>query len=94
MLTGMMLLLLAGAGILGFIRKHIFRIQDPDLEHYLKMLKDQEWFQELASDPRSKSLIVSFEKSGPLKDVYYVQRLLQNEGSKEGFIRYIQEKAR
>ncbi|WP_062232080.1 hypothetical protein [Fictibacillus sp. FJAT-27399] len=92
MITGLLLLLLAGAGIAGFIKKHIFRIKDPDLEDYMDQLKAQTWYQELAEDPRSCGLIASFEQNGPLKDVYYVQQLLTNDGSKEGFIRYIREK--
>ncbi|MDN4523212.1 hypothetical protein [Fictibacillus fluitans] len=94
MLTGLMLLLLAGAGIAGFIKKHILRIKDPDLDQYLAQLKKQEWYQELMNDPRSSGLIQSFEKSGPLKDVYYVQKLLSNDGFKDGFIAYIKEKSR
>ncbi|MDM5199109.1 hypothetical protein QUF79_13895 [Fictibacillus enclensis] len=94
MLTGLMLLLLAGAGIVGFIKKHILRIKDPDLAYYLAELKKQCWYQELMNDPQSSRLIQSFEKSGPLKDVYYVQRLLANDGCRDGFIAYIKEKSR
>jgi hypothetical protein len=46
------------------------------------------------NDPQSSGLIQSFEKSGPLKDVYYVQRLLANDGCRDGFIAYIKEKSR
>ncbi|MGG1574061.1 hypothetical protein [Fictibacillus sp. NRS-1165] len=92
MLTGLLLLLLAGAGIAGCIKKHIFRIKDPDLQANLKQLKEQVWYQELAEDPRSSWLLASFEENGPLKDVYYVKQLLENDGSKDGFIRYIREK--
>lgn len=94
MLTGLMLLILAGAGIVGFVKKHILRIKDPDLNHYLAELKKQSWYQEFVNDPQSSGLIQSFEKSGPLKDVHYVQKLLVNDGFRDGFIAYIKEKTR
>jgi hypothetical protein len=87
------LIILTGAMIVQGIKKHVLRIPDKDPEIALAELQKQEWFIMLCHDPEKKSVIEGLKKNGPLSNADSILRLIHNEGAREGFIRYIEEKS-
>jgi hypothetical protein len=80
-------------GIAGFVRKHIFRIEDPPLNQLHEELEEQQWFQEILKENELKDIIISQKRTGLLSDPLYVQKLINHEGTRIGFINYIKGKS-
>ncbi|MFC0188710.1 hypothetical protein ACFFJY_10460 [Fictibacillus aquaticus] len=87
------LIILTVAMIIQGIKKHVLRIPDKNPEIALKELEKQEWFIVLCHDPEKKGVIEGLKKDGPLSNADSITRLIRNEGAREGFIRYIEEKS-
>ncbi|WP_163099910.1 hypothetical protein [Peribacillus alkalitolerans] len=86
------LCLLLGGLFFDFIRKYIFRIKDPTIEEVWVELDKEEWYKTLLQNPKNDSFIEYEKKHGLLSDPYYVRKIIENEGHREGFIHYLTEK--
>ncbi|SFB11826.1 MULTISPECIES: hypothetical protein [unclassified Bacillus (in: firmicutes)] len=91
---GIFLCLLTGAFFVELFRKYILGIKDPDIHDLWKELDETEWFKELMSNPELRKWILSDKEKGLLKDPYYVRKIIDKEGHRDGFINYIQDKSR
>jgi hypothetical protein len=86
------LLLLTGALIIGFFQKYILRMKDPDIEDLWQELEEQDWYRQLMDDPEIEDFIEVSKLDGLLKDPYYVRKIIDSEGHREGFINYVKKK--
>ncbi|MGF2616014.1 hypothetical protein FZC84_11315 [Rossellomorea vietnamensis] len=87
------LLLLTGALIVGFIQKYILRIKEPEVEELWIELEEQDWYRELQSDPQIEEFLNYSKRDGLLEDPYYVRKIIDKEGHRDGFIKHVKEKA-
>lgn len=88
----LLLLLLTGALIAGFIQKYILRIKDPDVEELWQELEEQDWYKELKENPEIEEFVETSKREGLLNDPYYVRKIIDNEGHRAGFINYVKKK--
>jgi hypothetical protein len=91
-LTVLLLLLLTGALIVNFVQKYILRIKDPNIEDLWLELDEQEWYQTLVRNEKVNNFIRYSKENGLLSDPFYVRKILDKEGHREGFIRHVSEK--
>jgi hypothetical protein len=87
------LLLMTGALIAGFVQKYILRIKEPEIEELWSELEMQEWYKEMEADPEFKESLDLSKREGLLKDPYYVRKIIDKEGHREGFVNYIRNQA-
>ncbi|WP_409254110.1 hypothetical protein V1502_09500 [Bacillus sp. SCS-153A] len=88
----LLLLLLTGALIAGFIQKYILRIKEPEIEGLWQELEEQDWYKELKAQPDIHEFLQTSKREGLLNDPYYVRKIMDNEGHRIGFINYVKEK--
>jgi hypothetical protein len=93
-MTFILLSLLAGAFVIELFRKYVLRIKDPSVDELWVELEEQDWFENLESDPDIKEWIENDKEKGLLRDPYYVRKIIDNEGHRQGFIKYVIEKAK
>ncbi|MGM0844850.1 MAG: hypothetical protein ACQEUT_07730 [Bacillota bacterium] len=86
------LLLLTGALVAGFFQKYILRVKEPDIEELWIELEEQEWYRKLKEDQKTEEFLISSKRDGLLHDPYYVRKIMDNEGHRDGFIKYVQKK--
>jgi hypothetical protein len=84
--------MLTGALIVELVRKYILRIKDPIIEDLWMELDEQDWYVELIKNPKIKDFIQSSKEKGLLNNTDYVRKIIDKEGHREGFIKYVYEK--
>ncbi len=84
-------ILLVGAGAIQLIKKYILRIPDPTAEEMWLRLEAEEWFQELIQDEQMKTYMEQSKRSGLLSDWYYVKKILEHKGTRDGFISFVEK---
>lgn len=89
-----LLCLLTGAFFVNLVRKYILGIKDPDVKDYWQELDKEEWYKTLLKNDKIKDFIMISKVNGLLNDPYYVRNILDKEGHREGFIKYITEKTK
>ncbi|WP_202080564.1 hypothetical protein [Caldalkalibacillus salinus] len=94
MIIGLLLVALSIAFIIELIRKYILRVEEDDIHELWQALEKEAWFQVLLTDEHVKPHIVNMKDNGILTNPEYVKKLLEHEGTREGFIAYIQSKRR
>ncbi|WP_456271108.1 hypothetical protein [Bacillus sp. AK031] len=87
------LLLMTGALIAGLVQKYILRIKEPDIEELWIELHKQEWYKEMEATPEYKEFLDLSKREGLLQDPYYVRKIIDKEGHREGFINHIRNQA-
>jgi hypothetical protein len=87
------LTLLTGALFVSFFQKYILRVKEPDIEELWRELEEQKWYKELRADPKREFFLNSSKRDGLLHDPYYVRKIIDKEGHRDGFIRHVKEKA-
>lgn len=86
------LCLLAGGLIVGFVQKYILRIKEPDIEDLWVELEEHDWYKTLMKDEKMRNFLHFSKKDGLLTDPHYVRTIIDKEGHREGFVRYVKEK--
>jgi hypothetical protein len=94
MLLFLLLCLITAGLIIEVIQKRVLKIKDPDIKDLWTELESEKWYEELISDPKLKEWVLLDKQNGLLKDPYYVRKIIENEGHREGFINYIKNKAK
>lgn len=94
MLLFLLLCLLTAGFFIEMFQKHILKIKEPDIQSLWEELDQQDWFQTLISDSEIAVWIKLDKKNGLLMDPYYVRKVIDQPGHREGYIRYIKEKCR
>lgn len=90
-----LLLCLITAGLLiEVVQKRVLQIKEPDIQELWTKLENENWYKQLISDPDLKEWILLDKQNGLLKDPYYVRKIIENAGHREGYINYIKKKAR
>lgn len=93
-MTFIFLCLITGAFIVELIKKYILRVEEPNINDYLKELEEKEWYKALIKDDDIKDFIEISKENGLLSDPHYVRNIIDKEGHREGFIRYLIEKVK
>jgi hypothetical protein len=74
------------------IYDRLFGNPKPSLEEWRTKLEEQEWFQQLISDEKYGRLIENHRGVRSfLTDSHEIQRLIENEYVRKGFIRYLEK---
>jgi hypothetical protein len=94
MLLFLLLCLITAGLIIEVIQKRVLKIKDPDIKDLWTELESEKWYEELISDPKLKEWVLLDKQNGLLKDPYYVRKIIESEGHREGFINYIKNKAK
>ena len=94
MLLFLFLSLLTAGFVIEIIQKHVLKIKDPDIQDLWAELENQEWYTDMINDPDLKIWIELEKQNGLLRDAYYVRKIIDHVGHREGFIRYIADKAK
>ncbi|HZG71340.1 MAG TPA: hypothetical protein VEY51_07350 [Chondromyces sp.] len=94
MLIFLLLCLFAGGFFIELIQRYVLRVKKPDIEDLWIQLEKESWFIELMKDPEVKDWIAADKKSGLLSDHYYVQKVIDREEHREGFLKYLAEKTK
>lgn len=94
MMLFLLLCLIAAGLLIEVIQKRVLKIKDPDIQELWAELEKAKWYGELISDPELKEWVLLDKQNGLLKDPYYVRKILESEGHREGFINYIKNKAK
>ncbi|MBY6038045.1 hypothetical protein KUV80_15325 [Fictibacillus nanhaiensis] len=90
-----LLLSLLTAGLfIEVIQKHVLKKKDPDINELWMELEEQEWYKKLLCDPLLKEWILLDKQKGLLQDPYYVRKIIDKAGHREGFINYMKDKAK
>ncbi|MBH0171982.1 hypothetical protein IHV09_00370 [Fictibacillus sp. 23RED33] len=92
MLLFLLLCLLSAGFIIEAFQKHVLKMKEPDILPLWDNLEKQDWYKELIIQPETARWIDLDKKNGLLKDPYYVQKIINHAGHREGFIRYIKDK--
>jgi hypothetical protein len=72
----------------------LFGKPKPSLEEWRAHLEEQEWFQELKSNPKYADLIENHRGIRSfLSDSYELQKLIENEYTRKGFVQYLEQQA-
>lgn len=79
--------------VISFVQKYILRIKDPNIEDLWKELHQHQWFKDLLTQQEVKMIIETSKQSGLLRDPYYVRKIIDQEGHRDGFIEYVYENA-
>ncbi|QOR68733.1 hypothetical protein IM538_11765 [Cytobacillus suaedae] len=79
--------------VISLFQKYILRIKDPNIEDLWIELHQQEWFKELLEHQEIKMMIEASKETGLLRDPYYVRKIIDQEGHRDGFIEFIYENA-
>lgn len=90
-LIGILLFIYFGALIVQGYRKYILAIKEPTKEELWIQLEETKWYQELIKDDDRKDFIYDSKENGLLNDPYYIEKLIHHEGTREGFIKYIEK---
>jgi hypothetical protein len=93
MLLFLLLCLITAGLIIEVIQKRVLKIKDPDIKELWAELESEKWYEELISDPKLKEWVLLDKQNGLLKGPYYVRKIIESEGHREGFINYIKNKA-
>jgi hypothetical protein len=91
MLFFILIMMMIVAGVVHLFRRHILRIKEPSIEELWEQLDQQPWFQELLEHSPYALKINKLKDQGLLTNVHYVEKLLQHQGTIDGFIHYIKE---
>lgn len=94
MLLFLFLCLLTVGFFIEIIQKHVFKIKEPDIRDLWTELEHEGWYQELCAAPEIKRWIELDKQNGLLKDPYYVRKIIDQAGHREGYIRYITDKTK
>jgi hypothetical protein len=86
------LCLLTGALIIGFVKKYILRIAEPSINELWVELEEQDWFKILIRNEKIKDFLLLSKEKGLLSDSHFIRNVIDKEGHREGFIKYINEK--
>jgi hypothetical protein len=86
--------MLVGALVVQLFQKYILRIKGPSIEDLWLELEEQDWYQSLVKDDRIKEFMLVDKDGGLLSDPHYVRKIIDKEGHREGFIRYVHEKVK
>jgi hypothetical protein len=92
MMLFLLLCLIAGGLFVEVIQKRVLKIKDPDINDLWAELEKQEWFEELNSNPECRKWILLDKQNGLLNDPYYVRKIIDKAGHRDGYIRYIKNK--
>ncbi|MBD7965457.1 hypothetical protein [Fictibacillus norfolkensis] len=92
MLLFLLLCLLTAGFFIEIFQKHILKIKEPDIRSLWEELDKQDWYNILISDSELAEWIELDKKNGLLKDPYYVRKVLDKPGHREGYIQYIKSK--
>jgi hypothetical protein len=79
--------------VISFFQKYILRIKEPNVEELWIELEQKQWFKELIQQHEVKKVIEASKNSGILSDPYYVQKIMEQEGHRDGFVLYVYEQA-
>ncbi|MBE4908548.1 hypothetical protein IMZ08_10815 [Bacillus luteolus] len=75
--------------VTSFVQKYILRIKEPNIEELWKELHEQDWFKDLLEKQEVKMILDASKETGLLRDPYYVRKIIDQEGYRDGFIEYI-----
>lgn len=87
-----LLIVIMGGLIVQFFQKYILKIKDPNIKDLWLELNEQEWYNTLLKSEKIKEFIQLSKENGLLSDPHYVRKIIDREGHREGFIKYINEK--
>ena len=68
-----------------------FQIQGPSLDEVWVELEEQPWYQEWVKNDRTKAYLEQSKQNGLLSDPYYVKRVIHHEGTRDGFIEFMEK---
>jgi hypothetical protein len=72
----------------------LFGKPKPTLGEWKARLEGQEWYSELMENPKYVELVEHHRGvRSYLKDTYQLQRLIENEDVRKGFVRYLEREA-
>lgn len=94
MMLFLLLCLITAGLVIEVIQKRVLKIKDPDIHELWTELEKEEWYIELMNDTQLKEWIILEKQNGLLKDPYYVSKIMDSEGHREGFINYIKNKTK
>ncbi len=80
--------------VVSFVQKYILRIKDPNIEELWKELHEQDWFKDLLQHQEIKLILDASKETGLLRDPYYVRKIIDQEGHRDGFIEYVLNKTK
>ncbi|MFE8699337.1 hypothetical protein ACFYKX_01740 [Cytobacillus sp. FJAT-54145] len=83
------LCLLTAGLLINFVQKYILRIKEPNIDELWRELESEEWFIEFIKNPKIKDYVEQSKDSGLLSDPYYVRKILDHEGHREGFLNHV-----
>jgi hypothetical protein len=88
----MLLMIVAGVWA---IWDRFFGSPKPTIEQWRALLRSEAWYIELLQEPGVKELVDNHRGiQSFLYDPYEIQKLLEKEDSRNGFIRYVRQEAR
>jgi hypothetical protein len=94
MMLFLLLCLIAAGLLIEAVQKHVLKIKDPDINELWEELDQKKWFNQLMSDPLLKEWVILEKQKGLLKDPYYVRKIIENEGHRDGFVNYMKNKTK
>jgi hypothetical protein len=94
MMLFLLLCLIAAGLVIEVVQKHVLKIKDPDINELWEELDKEKWFNKLMRDPILKEWVLLEKQKGLLKDPYYVRKIIENEGHRDGFVNYMKSKAK
>ncbi|RXT08048.1 hypothetical protein [Ammoniphilus sp. CFH 90114] len=93
-MIGLLAMLALGAGVAHVIKKYLLRIKDPTLSEVWTLLDKQDWYQQLIQEDRFRKYIETQKQEGLLSDWYYVKKIIEQKGARDGFIEYVEKNAK
>jgi hypothetical protein len=93
-MTLIFLFVLSVGLVIELFQKYILGKKDPEIEDLWKELDEKEWYKSLLLNEQLKEWIVKDKQNGLLKDPYYVRKIMDHEGHRDGFLSYLNEKAK
>jgi hypothetical protein len=94
MMTFIFLCVLAVGFLIELFQKYVLGKKDPEIEDVWRELEQEEWYKDLLKNTHFKEWILLDKQKGLLKDPYYVRKIIDHEGHRDGFISYLNEKAK
>ncbi|WNB91507.1 hypothetical protein [Bacillus sp. NEB1478] len=94
MMTFIFLCALVVGLFIELFQKYVLGKKDPEIEDLWKELDQEDWYNELLKDKEFKEWILLDKQKGLLKDPYYVRKIIDHKGHRDGFITYLNEKAK
>jgi hypothetical protein len=94
MLLFLFLCLITAGFVIELVQKHVLKMKEPDIRELWTELEEQEWYRTLLSDPELHRWVELDKQNGLLKDPYYVRKIIDQSGHRDGYICYIRDKTK